>query len=148
MIIDQYTDVANKVRIMWQSATTQNVYQYKFDTLPSNEVLSLLGKQSDLEAYLQTITPLNLGVDDTFNLLPNVISNIKNNLEISFEDYNAYMSSLNWQLQASLKTLLFTLVSKLQDSTTLTEEESFYIVKEYIQQKTIEELQRLFNITL
>ena len=145
MIIEQYVDMAGKIRILWQTKNL-NSYLYKFDSLPTEEELTLLGELSDSENLLLKIEPLNLEIEDTFNIISTVIQAIKESDELTFENYLSYLSNLGWETQASLKLFMFKFVSKLLNSNSFSEEEGFNIVKEYLDNKSYAELERLFNI--
>lgn len=113
MIIEQYTDMAGKIRIQWQSQATGNVYLYKFSTEPSQEELQVLSDASDTDAEISQ--PLDLSLLSDNAIIAQFIDKIKASPSITLAQYNTYLSALPWHQGAAIRNFVFLMAKQLSD---------------------------------
>ena len=115
MIIGQYTDMAGKVRIQWQSQATGNLYSYKFSSEPSTEILQELSDASDAESELQELRQVDLSIHAERGTLIAFLEKVKATPNVTLTQYNTYLGSLHWTQAAVIRYFVFMMAQRLAE---------------------------------
>lgn len=148
MIIEQYTDMAGKVRIQWQSTATGNVYSYKFDSDPSMEQLQALSDQSDENQIIQAVQPLNISTEGSEAAIMAFIDKVRATPTITLTQYNTHLNTLTWNDEASVRAFVYNMAKGLSERNEIevsgwTEGTVLREVRDYINANTDEVINRL-----
>ena len=148
MIIEQYTDMAGKVRIQWQSTATGNVYSYKFDSEPSLERLQALSDQSDENQIIQAVKPLNISTEGAGAAVRAFIDKVRATPTITLTQYNTQLNTLAWNDEASVRAFVYQMAKGLSDRNEIdvsgwTEGTVLREVRDYINANADEVINRL-----
>ncbi len=115
MIVEQYTDMAGKIRITWQSIATGNIYQYKFATEPTEQKLQALSDQSDIESDLQKVGQVDLSILTERHIILQFIEKVKDTPNVNLTQYNTYLGTLHWTVAAVIRFFVYMIASRLAD---------------------------------
>lgn len=115
MIIEQFTDPAGKIRILWQSAATGNRYWFKFDEQPTTGTLEALSDNADQIADDDTHKPLSINLLDYRNIIVRIAQQIKANPNLTLTQYNNYLASLPWHEASVIRFFVFALAERLAE---------------------------------
>lgn len=146
MILDRYIDAAGKIRITW--LTESGSYMYKFDEEPSLETLKQLGEASDYQLTLNSIQPLPVNVSEyspEVNHLLNMILDLGDIFELP--SYHDFMSNLSWVEQSEVRMFMIDLCAVTCSGNSFNEDQTIGAVKQYIVDKTADQLNRLIGFT-
>lgn len=113
MIIEETTDMAGKIRILWQSIATGNVYAYKFSSYPSISELQSLSDKSDEDQVIQALQPLNIAIEGIEQLLKTFIDKIRQTPDITLTQYNTYLNTMSWNDEASIRAFVYQVAKEL-----------------------------------
>lgn len=146
MILDRYIDAAGKIRITW--LTESGSYMYKFDEEPSLETLKQLGEANDYQSTLNSIQPLQFNTTE-YNPVVNHLIDLMlvhgYNFDLSI--YQDFMNSLRWAEQSAVRMFMYDLCTIIHPGNSFDEDQTVIAVKEYITEKTVDELNRLIGFT-
>lgn len=145
MIVEKYTDMAGKIRVLYYSEKTGNCYMFKFAEEPSEELLKSLCEERDNEEPLLSITfpyPIN---PEYNQLIIQTIELIKNKDNLLFSDYNDYLLTLNWKEEAVIKNIMIELGTQ-QLASSQSEEELFNLAVDFVKKHSITQLKHYFNV--
>lgn len=148
MIIEQFTDLAGKIRVKWLDENTQNVYMFKFESEPTSEQIA--------KAVAQAIEIEELSQLDTigdFSALKEVVIDIVTRLKekpnITFTQYSNYLTTLEWKYALQIRCFVLDAASKIAerknvDISNRTERQIFEYFQAYIQNFTLRKLAKIF----
>lgn len=147
-IIEQSTDMAGRVRILWQSQETHNFYQYKFESAPSLEHLNELSDASDAQAALAAIIPLGVDFSESRDLILGFIEKVRSMPTMVLSQYTTYVNSFFWSEGVAIKNFVSVFSEKLNDRglitvSTWTEGTVVREVRDFILQTSDAHLERL-----
>jgi hypothetical protein len=114
MIIEKYTDMAGKIRVIWQAQSGQ-IYQYKFDTDPTDQMLVDLGNASDTAASVNAVQPLTLSILAYEGTLKSFVKKVKDTPNVTLAQYNTYLGALPWYDAAIIRTFVFLIAQRLSE---------------------------------
>lgn len=115
MIIEQNTDIAGKVRVLWQSQVTHNFYQYKFESAPSLEHLNELSDASDAQAALSAIIPLGVDFSESRGAIWSFIEKVRSLPTMTLTNYNSFLNTLLWNEANSVGNFVFIVAKQLSE---------------------------------
>lgn len=113
MIIEQYTDMAGKWRVLWKSDTTGQVYNFKFSDEPTEQQLQALSDANDTAAAVNAVYPLTFSLLDHKSVLIDMIRRVKESPNTTLTQYNNYLGTLTWYEAAIIRTFVFLLAQRL-----------------------------------
>lgn len=113
MIIEQYTDMAGKWRVLWKSDTTGQVYNFKFAAEPTEQQLQALSDANDTAVSVNTVQPLAFSLLDHKSVLIDMIRRVKESPNTTLTQYNNYLGTLTWYEAAIIRTFVFLLAQRL-----------------------------------
>jgi hypothetical protein len=148
MIIEQYTDMAGKVRIQWQSTATGHLYTFKFNHTPELSELQALSDQSDESQMIQAVQPLSINTSGDEQAIRSFIDKIRQMPTITLTQYNNYLNTLLWNDAASVRAFVYNMAKGLSDRGEImvlgwTEGTVLREVRDYINANTDEVINRL-----
>lgn len=146
MIIKQRTDLAGKIRIIWQQPSGIN-FSFKFDELPSEEVIQALANEREaIEELQKEDTILDLG---NKALIIDLVEIIKSRPTITPAQFNNLLATKPWYIEVEMRYILYKLGSNLADKkkialSDMTEGRFFTKVRDFIANTPIRRLAKLF----
>ena len=114
-IIEQSTDMAGRVRILWQSQATHNFYQYKFESAPSLEHLNELSDASDAQAELSATVPLGVDFSESRAAIWAFIEKVRSLPTMTLTNYNSFLNTLLWNEADSVGNFVFIVAKRLSE---------------------------------
>lgn len=115
MILSQFTDMAGKIRIVWQSAATGEVYQYKFNSEPTTGQLQALSDASDADGEIKKIPSITFDLLEYRDLLTRFVEQVKNRPNLTLNQYNTFLGTLAWRDAAVIRYFVFVFAVKLAE---------------------------------
>lgn len=115
MILSQTTDLAGKIRIVWQSPATGEAYQYKFNEQPTQQQLEALSDQSDAHTDIQKTPTLTFDLLEYRQLIISFLEAVKDRPNLTLTQYNAYLGGLQWYDAAVIRFFVFVFAQKLAE---------------------------------
>lgn len=115
MILSQTTDIAGKIRIVWQSPATGEVYQYKFNEQPTQQQLEALSDESDALTDIQKTQNLTFDLLEYRDLLTMFIQQVKARPNLTLAQYNAFLGTLAWYDASVIRFFVFVFAVKLAE---------------------------------
>jgi len=115
MIVEQYTDMAGKIRIQWQSTATGNIYQFKFSHEPDLSRLQDLSDRSDENQIIQAVQPLSINTEGAEQAIRSFIDKIRQMPDITLTQYNTYLNTLAWNDAASVRSFVYQMAKGLSE---------------------------------
>ena len=148
MIIEQYTDMAGKWRVLWQSDTTGQTYNFKFADEPTEQQLQALSDANDTAVTLNAVQPLSFSILEHREVLIELVRRVKASPNTTLAQYNNYLGTLPWYEAAIIRTFVFLLAQRLakkKDVTlaNLTENTVFVAVRNFLADTPTWKLARL-----
>ena len=136
MIIEQTIDDAGKIRILWQNANKE-IYMFKFDTEPTEQILENLSNAQDVAKVIDRTPILQLDITEYKHLLRIFVEKIKSTPNITFNQYNTYLNSLDWTHSSVMRCFIFLISQKLAESkyivlSDVTETVALRVVRDFI----------------
>lgn len=119
MIIEQFTDDAGKIRILWQTAQGNN-YWYKFAAEPTTQQLTALGEASDTAATENAVQPLTLSIIEYKGTLVQFVEKVKATPNVTLNQYNTYLGTLPWYEAAIIRAFVFIIAQRLAEKKDVT----------------------------
>jgi hypothetical protein len=153
MIISQYTDMAGKIRILWQSPATGEVYHYKFNEEPTTQQLETLSDESDAYTDIQKTPTLTFDLLEYRDQIKTFIEQVKARPNLTLAQYNAYLGSLQWYDAAVIRFFVFVFAVRLAERKDIdlpnqTEANTLQAVRDFIVDTPARKLAKLiFNQT-
>jgi hypothetical protein len=120
MIIEQYTDMAGKIRVLWQSDTTGQTYLFKFTEEPTEQQLQALSEANDTARSVNAVQPLTFSLLDHKAVLIDMIRRVKESPNTTLAQYNNYLGTLTWYEAAIIRTFVFLLAQRLAEKKDVT----------------------------
>lgn len=151
MIIEQYTDMAGFIRILWQSQATLNIYAYKFQQAPTQAQLEELSEASEAESELQKQGTVDLSILAERQTIIAFIEKVKATPNVTLSQYNTYLGALPWYEAAVIRFFVYMIAQRLAERKNLTlanmnENTVLSAVRDFIVEQPIRRLARLiFN---
>ena len=147
MILEQTTDLANKIRIVWQQPSGK-VYMFKFDQEPTLQQLGELGDHREQLEQDQQEQPI-LQADESKESIISLVELFKSRPSINLTQFNNYLNTLLWYQQYELKYVLYLIGSKLSQRNeitlnSLTELQFLQKVRDFIANTPIKRLYKIF----
>lgn len=147
MIVEQYTDMAGKIRIVWQ--TTDGVRLFlKFNAQPTEAELLAIEEQYTEEHSDDDLVPAVFNLLDNRQPVIELIRYIKTNPEVTPNQINDWYATKQWYEQEILRALVYyigTILAERKeiDLTDLTEAQVFRKVRNWIVAKPLRRISRL-----
>lgn len=148
MIIEQYTDMAGKWRVLWQSDTTGQTYNFKFADEPTEQQLQALSDANDTAVTVNAVQPLSFSILEHREVLIELVRRVKTSPNTTLTQYNNYLGTLPWYEAAIIRTFVFLLAQRLSEKkdvtlANLTENTVFVAVRNFLADTPIRKLARL-----
>jgi hypothetical protein len=148
MIVEQYTDMAGKWRVLWQSDTTGQTYNFKFAEEPTEQQLQALSDANDTAATVNAVQPLSFSILEHREVLIELVRRVKASPNTTLAQYNNYLGTLPWYEAAIIRTFVFLLASRLAEKqdvslASLTENTVFVAVRNFLADTPTWKLARL-----
>lgn len=112
MILEQTTDIAGNIRIIWQQPSGIT-YHFKFKEEPSLQKLEDLGNERETLEERSSVEPLFKQVNN--KLIITLIELIKDRPSITTTQFNAYLGTLPWYDEARIRALIYEIGTTLAD---------------------------------
>lgn len=137
MIIEKYTDMAGKWRVLWKSDTTGQVYNFKFADEPTEQQLQALSDANDTAVAVSAVQPLMFSLLDHRSVLIDMIRRVKESPNTTMAQYNNYLGTLTWYEAAIIRTFVFLLAQRLAEKkdvvlANMTENTVFVAVRNFL----------------
>lgn len=147
MIVEQYTDIAGKIRIVWQTATGVRLF-LKFNAQPTEAELLAIEEQYTEEHSDDDLVPAVFNILDNRYLIIEFVRYVKANPEITPNQISDWYAQKLWYEQAILRTIVYyigTILSERKeiDLTDLTEAQVFRKIRNWIVAKPLRRISRL-----
>jgi hypothetical protein len=120
MIIEQYTDMAGKIRVLWQSDTTGQTYNFKFADEPTEQQLQALSDANDTAVTVNAVQPLSFSILEHREVLIELVRRVKASPNTTLAQYNNYLGTLPWYEAAIIRTFVFLLAQRLAEKRDVT----------------------------
>lgn len=148
MIIEQYTDMAGKIRVLWQSDTTGQTYVFKFTDEPTEQQLQALSEANDTARSVNAVQPLSFSIIEHREVLIELVRRVKASPNTTLSQYNNYLGKLAWYEAAIIRTFVFLLAQRLSEKkdvslANLTENTVFVAVRNFLADTPTWKLARL-----
>ena len=115
MIIDQYTDIAGKVRITWQ-LPDGNAVMWKFQTEPTTQQLEDLEAQHLVIHEYDDVPQIPIIIMEDVKLITNFILLVKDNPTVNLTQFNNWLSTKEWYEDAQIRIFIFKLAQGLSSN--------------------------------
>lgn len=102
MIIDQYTDEAGFIRIVWEAELGRS-YVYKFEEEPTEDDLIRLGEASVLTDIIQETLPIRFSDSIRPDLAQLFAEKCREVPTLTSSQYNTWLAAMTWNDEAFLR---------------------------------------------
>lgn len=146
MILEQITDVAGKIRIIWQQPSGV-VYHFKFNSEPTIQELENLANNKEVsEEHINVDFILNVEINKV--LVKQLIELIKDRPTLTSNQFNTYLATLSWYDEAQIRLIVYLIGTKLAEKkdislANMTEGQFLQKVRDYIVATPVKKLARL-----
>ena len=140
--------MAGKWRVLWQSDTTGQTYNFKFADEPTEQQLQALSDANDTAVTANAVQPLSFSILEHREVLIELVRRVKASPNTTLAQYNNYLGTLPWYEAAIIRTFVFLLAQRLakkKDVTlaNLTENTVFVAVRNFLADTPTWKLARL-----
>lgn len=104
MTIEKFTDLAGKVRVVWQTASG-SVFMFKFDHDPSDETLTVLGEETEIEMENASIPEIEAHVGRHSDEILAFVKALRSG-PVSAAQYSAMLGRYDWQVAAAIRNFI------------------------------------------
>jgi hypothetical protein len=148
MIVDRYVDMAGKIRIWWKSTVTGEVYMFKFNSEPTTEQLQVLSDAQDDVLEVNRTDYEEITLSEDYNAIYEIVTKIKENPNVTFNQYSNYLTSLNWTTAATIRYFIYRFALKLAQKYSVsvgyyTEQTAFIQVRNFIADTPVRKLAKM-----
>ena len=148
MIIEQYTDMAGKILVLWESSTTGHTYLFKFSEVPTEQQLEALSDANDTAVTVNAVQPLSFSILEHRDVLIELVRRVKASPNTTLSQYNNYLGTLPWYEAAIIRTFVFLLAQRLSENkdvslANLTENTVFIAIRNFLANTPAWKLARL-----
>jgi hypothetical protein len=113
MIIEQFTDAAGKIRILWEQPSGV-VYNFKFSQEPTTlELETLANERESLEEHISGQPVLSKEVNK--EQIIQLVETLKSNPNITANQFNTRLETQPWYIQVEIRYLIYLLGTKLAE---------------------------------
>ena len=148
-LISKSTDMAEKIRIVWQSDLTGNYYNFKFQSEPTQEQIDILVTEQDQISEINTLPFLQLNLIEYKEIITDFIIRIKERPNTTLNQYNTFLGTLPWYNAAIIRSFVFLIAQKLADYkdislNDLQESTVLLAIRNFIVNNSAKKLQKMF----
>lgn len=111
MIIEQFTDEAGFIRIVWQ-ASPDKAINLKFQTLPDESEIERLALEIVEQEALQSIEPINVTIDPEIALM--FAEKCRAEPGLTSGQYNTWAAVLGWDQEAEVRFFVSEFAKEMQ----------------------------------
>lgn len=113
-IVNQFTDMSGKIRIVWQMSNGESI-MVNFNTQPTTLELEEIEAKYIEEHLYDTTDKLQITIIEDLDLLKSFISEIKNHPTVTLTQFNNWLSTKEWYEDAQIRIFIFKLAQRLAD---------------------------------
>lgn len=113
-ILDQYTDMAGKLRLNCQTSTGV-ILSLKFDHQPTEAELSVIESQYIENHQYDSVVTVAFNLLDHVELLKEFITLVKANPSVTLAQYNNWLATKSWYQSAIIRYFVFSLATILSN---------------------------------
>ena len=108
MIIEQYTDAAGYIRIVWQMADG-NALTLKYKEQPTTAQLEAEEARYVEQHEMDSVQQIKIDLMDSIELLKEVVLKIRNTPNLTLTQYNNYLTTQTWYDAATIRYFIYRL---------------------------------------
>ena len=112
--------MAGEWRVLWQSDTTGQTYNFKFADEPTEQQLQALSDANDTAATVNAVHPLSFSILEHREVLIELVRRVKASPNTTLAQYNNYLGTLPWYEAAIIRTFVFLLAQRLAEKKDVT----------------------------